>query len=77
MPYLTLQGGAEFSNFSNLQTDFIIKAKLGSRFYLLQKNKVGLFIDTNFFMKTNITDTSKNDFSTNEMAINLSAGIAF
>ena len=77
MPYLTLQGGAEFSNFSNLQTDFIIRAKLGSRFYLLQKNKVGLFIDTNFFMKTNITDTSKNDFSTNEMAINLSAGIAF
>ena len=73
MPYLALQGGAELSNLSDLQTDIVSKAKLGSRFYyFLLQNKFGLFFDANFFYKFNFNDFSKNDYT-----VNVSAGIAF
>ncbi len=73
MPYLKLQGGAELYNLSNLQTDIVGKAAIGSRFYLLLfQNKFGLFFDPSFFYQYNFTDSSKNYYT-----INLSAGIAF
>lgn len=73
MPYIALHGGAEFSNFSNLQTDYIGRVKLGSRFYsILANNKLGLFFDANLYYKHYFTDTSQKD-----IGINFSAGIAF
>ena len=73
MPYIAIQGGADLSNFSNLQVNFAGRAKLGSRFYAsLAHNKFGLFFDANLFYKFNINDFSKNDY-----ALNLAAGIAF
>lgn len=73
MPYIALQGGAEFSNFSNLETDFTGKAKIGSRLYAsVAKNKLGLFIDANFYYKLYFTDVSQKD-----LGVNLSVGFAF
>lgn len=73
MPYIAIQGGADISNFSNLQVNFAGRAKLGSRFYAsLAHDKFGLFFDANLFYKFNINDFSKNDY-----ALNLAAGIAF
>ena len=73
MPYIAFQGGADFSNFSDLQTNFVGRSKLGSRFYvLIAQNKLGIFFDANFFYKLNFNDFSKNDY-----ALNLSAGLAF
>lgn len=73
MPYIALQAGAEFSDFGNLQTDFVSRAKLGSRFYvLLAHNKLGIFLDANLFYKLKFTDFPQNDF-----VLNLSVGTAF
>ncbi len=73
MPYIALQAGAEFSNFSNLQTDFTGRAKIGSRFYaLLASNKIGLFFDANYNFKLSFADVSQK-----EKGINLSVGIDF
>ena len=73
MPYLSLQGGAELSDFGNINAEFVGKVKLGTAFYFfVAHNNLGLFVDANLNAKLHTKDFSKKD-----VALNLSAGIAF
>ena len=73
MPYLNLQGGPEFSNFADLNTEFIIKTGLGARFlFPISKNKLGLIFDTSFNAKIHT-----KDFAQKDLAFNAALGLAF
>ena len=73
MPYLNLQAGPEFSNFDDLNTEFVCKTSLGTRVYLLlAQNKLGVFVDANVNTKLHTKDFGKKDF-----AFTLSGGVAF
>ena len=73
IPYLNLQCGPEFSNFSDLDTEFIAKTRLGTRFlFFIAQNKLGLFLDTSVNAKIHTKDFTQKDF-----ALNVAAGLAF
>ena len=65
--------GLEFSNFTDLNTEFIIKTGLGTRFlFPIAQNKLGLFLDTSVNAKIHTKDFTQKDF-----ALNVAAGLAF
>ena len=72
MPYLTLLGGVQLSDFDDLYTDIAGTIRLGSKFYFGWQKKAALFADTNLKYKFVFTDREKDEY-----AFNAALGLAF
>lgn len=59
-PYLSLQGGANLSNFNDLQTQIIAKMEIGVGLHkIIGKNTDSIFLDPSFGYKINFNDLDK------------------